>query len=174
MYIYPKYIIKLRDSNRSRCMCMYRGGGGGEGGGGHRLLHILTLYMEAMRSTQVTVLLLQTRSRVGLILQQIATKKVLLALTLPNCGITNSRFLSQSVMKRSEHPKHFPVNKAGIDFPVTVLKHTNRNGESYRIRNYLSWSEQLQALFCFPCRLFSTHDSFTKSLLASPRGRISH
>ena len=68
-----------------------------------------------------------------------------------------------------QHPKHFPVDKAGIDFPVTVLKYTNRNGESY-IRDYLSWSEQLQALFCFPCRLFSTHDSFTKSLLASPRG----
>ena len=62
----------------------------------------------------------------------------------------------------SQHPKHFPVDKAGIDFPVTVLKHTNRNGESY-IRDYLSWSEQLQAFFCFPCRLFSTHDSFTKS-----------
>ena len=69
----------------------------------------------------------------------------------------------------SQHPKHFPVDKAGIDFPVTVLKHTNRNGESY-IHDYLSWSEQLQALFCFPCCLFSTHDSFTKSLLASPRG----
>ena len=35
---------------------------------------------------------------------------------------------------------------------------------------YLSWSEQLQALFCFPCRLFSTNDSLIKSSLASPRG----
>ena len=26
----------------------------------------------------------------------------------------------------SQHPKHFPVDKVGIDFPVTVLKHTNR------------------------------------------------
>ena len=38
------------------------------------------------------------------------------------------------------------------------------------IRDYLSWSEQLQALFCFPCRLFSTNDSLIKSSLASPRG----
>ena len=50
-----------------------------------------------------------------------------------------------------------------------MLQHTNRNGESY-IRDYLSWSEQLQALFCFPCRLFSTSESVAKSLLASPGG----
>jgi len=40
----------------------------------------------------------------------------------------------------SQHPKHFPVDKSGANFPVTVLQHTNRNGESY-IRDYLSWSE---------------------------------
>ena len=69
----------------------------------------------------------------------------------------------------SRHPKHFPVDKTGANFPVTVLQHTNRNGESY-IRDYLSWSEQLQALFCFPCRLLSTSDNVAKSLLASPGG----
>ena len=26
----------------------------------------------------------------------------------------------------SQHPKHFPVNKAGIDFPVTVLRSAGR------------------------------------------------
>eukprot|EP00731_Ephydatia_muelleri_P005761 Em0003g9a len=60
------------------------------------------------------------------------------------------------------------LDKTGTEFPVTVLRHTSRNGESC-IRDYLSWSEQLQALFCFPCRLFSTNDSLIKSSLASRR-----
>eukprot|EP00731_Ephydatia_muelleri_P006012 Em0003g260a len=60
------------------------------------------------------------------------------------------------------------IDKTGTEFPVTVLRHTSRNGESC-IRDYLSWSEQLEALFCFPCRLFSTNDSLIKSSLASRR-----
>jgi len=69
----------------------------------------------------------------------------------------------------AKHPKHFPADKSGNKFPVTLLRHTNKNGESYSY-DYLLWSEELQSLFCFPCRLFSTSYSTAKTVLASPNG----
>eukprot|EP00731_Ephydatia_muelleri_P002623 Em0001g2623a len=92
-----------------------------------------------------------------------------LAKLCDNVRIPKSKRDEAIMLGIPQNPKHFPVDKTGTEFPVTVLRHTSRNGESC-IRDYLSWSEQLQALICFPCRLFSTNDSLIKSSLASPRG----
>ncbi|KAL5491913.1 hypothetical protein EMCRGX_G017284 [Ephydatia muelleri] len=92
-----------------------------------------------------------------------------LAKLCDNVRIPQSKRDEAIMLGIPQHPKHFPVDKTGTEFPVTVLRHTSRNGESC-IRDYLSWSEQLQALFCFPCRLFSTNDSLIKSSLAFPWG----
>ena len=92
-----------------------------------------------------------------------------LAKLCDNVRIPQSKHDEAIMLGIPQHPKHFPVDKTGTEFPVTVLRHTSRNGESC-IRDYFSWSEQLQALFCFPFRLFSTNDSLIKSSLASPRG----
>jgi Domain of unknown function (DUF4371) len=66
-------------------------------------------------------------------------------------------------------PKKFPNDKSGEKFPVNVLVHRNRNGEC-STRDYLTWSDQLQSLFCFPCRLFGTLNNPPKSQLGCPNG----
>jgi len=47
----------------------------------------------------------------------------------------------------AKHPKHFPADKSINKFPVTLLRHTNRNGESYSC-DYLSWREERQQQCC--------------------------
>src|SRR6218665_155191 len=66
-------------------------------------------------------------------------------------------------------PTKFPNDKAGEKFPVSVLVHTKRNGERSS-RDYLTWSDRLQSLFCFPCRLFGMLDNPPKSQLGCPIG----
>ena len=100
--------------------------------------------------------------------------KVLLALTLPNCAIMSGS-LSQSVMKRScwvslNIQNTFQSTRLAPSFQLQCLGTLAEMANHACIRDYLSWSKQLQALFCFPCRLFSTNDSLIKSSLASPRG----
>ena len=59
--------------------------------------------------------------------------------------------------------------KEQLEQENTRLK--SQNGE-IRPRDWLAWSDKQQALFCFPCRLFSSaiHSHSAKSCLASKDG----
>ena len=51
----------------------------------------------------------------------------------------------------------------------TILFYKLPNGEDVH-RDWLVWSESKQALFCFPCRLFTPSSNTNHSLLASSTG----
>ena len=67
------------------------------------------------------------------------------------------------------HPKFFPADQYGNKFPMGALSLPLKNGER-TLRDYLAWSECLQSLFCFPCRLFSSSEHQPKSILCLPCG----
>lgn len=67
------------------------------------------------------------------------------------------------------HPLHFPDDASGHRFPEVVLHTSLTNGEKVK-RDWLVWSKFRQALFCFPCRLFSKMAENTKSALTNPSG----
>ena len=57
----------------------------------------------------------------------------------------------------------------GIHFPVCLLHTKLTNGENVP-RDWLVWSKSNQALFCFPCCLFSKLTPPSRSALASTSG----
>lgn len=52
-----------------------------------------------------------------------------------------------------ETPKTVPRDSSGKSFPMSVFKKIMNNGEVIE-RNWLVWSQQTSALFCFLCCLF--------------------
>ena len=68
------------------------------------------------------------------------------------------------------HPSQFPCDAVGNKFPTSVLKVRKQNGETSS-RSRIVFSPTKEAIYCFPCRLFShTIDQPTQSSLASPGG----
>ena len=51
------------------------------------------------------------------------------------------------------NPTIFPQDKTGRKFPKKIWQRFLKNNES-DIRDWLVWSEDMQALYCFSCRLF--------------------
>ena len=66
-------------------------------------------------------------------------------------------------------PNNYPADAAGRAFPLSVLKTTMPNGEKVS-RDWIAWSDMKQALFCFPCRLFSKLPAPSRSSLAMCSG----
>ncbi|XP_065671742.1 uncharacterized protein LOC136089618 [Hydra vulgaris] len=113
------------------------------------------------------------------------------SLSASNCGqvlldIGNllSEIPSQSEIEKyvtNDHvdfPNILPKDINNQAFPQTILNFKNFNGEVHK-RDWLVWSQHKQALFCFPCRLFSGNISkssvternlSSRSVLASPDG----
>jgi|SRR6185436_8036119 len=96
-------------------------------------------------------------------------------LTDSDIGCINSMICSQAEIEqlvRSGPPKHpadFPRDIANCSFPTSLLHSKLANNETVS-RDWLVWSSKKQALFCFPCRLFSTQAASMRSFLASPSG----
>lgn len=66
-------------------------------------------------------------------------------------------------------PNNFPYDQEGASVPSVIFKKKLKNGE-FVARDWLVWSRLKAALFCLPCKLFSTLPPGQKSLLASPDG----
>jgi hypothetical protein len=62
-------------------------------------------------------------------------------------------------------PEEIPADKSGMKFPRFLLK-SNDLVE----RDWLCWSRKNEALYCYPCRLFSTLPENLKSSLATKHG----
>jgi hypothetical protein len=96
-------------------------------------------------------------------------------MTDSDIGCINSMICSQAEIEqlvRSGPPKHpadFPKYIANRSFPTSLLQSKLPNNETVS-RDWLVWSSKKQALFCFPCRLFSTQAASMRSFLASPSG----
>ncbi|XP_065654906.1 uncharacterized protein LOC136081512 [Hydra vulgaris] len=79
---------------------------------------------------------------------------------LLDIGNVLSEIPSQSEIEKyvtNDHvdfPNILPKDINNQAFPQTILNFTNVNGEFHK-RVWLVWSQHKQALFCFPCRLFS-------------------
>mgnify|MGYP003462097065 FL=1 len=96
-------------------------------------------------------------------------------------GVDIGIFINGEVPKREEVEEavrrgskgfrymQFPNDYANRVFPNTILCYKLPNGEDVH-RDWLVWSESKQALFCFPCRLFTPSSNINKSLLASSTG----
>ena len=52
-------------------------------------------------------------------------------------------------------PQFFPKDYMGNKFPRYILQYKSQNGE-IRPRDWLMWSDENEALFCFTCRLFGS------------------
>ncbi|KAG5888286.1 hypothetical protein JTB14_006673 [Gonioctena quinquepunctata] len=61
-----------------------------------------------------------------------------------------------------DHPAQFPVDIESRSFPSSLLKCKLPNGE-YITRDWIVWSFSKQALYCFPCRLFSNQPETNRS-----------
>ena len=68
-----------------------------------------------------------------------------------------------------KHPALFPLDVHNRNFPTSLLHCTLPNKEVVK-RDWLVWSESRHALFCFPCRLYSTQPASTRSSFASTSG----
>ncbi|XP_013777812.1 zinc finger MYM-type protein 1-like, partial [Limulus polyphemus] len=71
-------------------------------------------------------------------------------------------------------PKTFPKDTCNQVFPESIMKFQSTNGELH-VRDWLVWSQQKQALYCFLCRLFwhktvETSTSASMSALVSAEG----
>ena len=66
-------------------------------------------------------------------------------------------------------PLQFPNDSSNRAFPVSLLCSKLPNGEDVP-RDWLVWSKSKQALFCFPCRLFTQSSTVNRSLLALSTG----
>lgn len=66
-------------------------------------------------------------------------------------------------------PQSIPQDETGYTFPITLL-HTRMKNCEKLARDWLVWSHVKQAVFCFPCRLFSKLPSACRSSLASHKG----
>ena len=68
------------------------------------------------------------------------------------------------------HPNQFPCDVTGQQLPTSVLNVRKQNGET-NSRSWIVFSPIKEAIYCFPCRLFSHKiDHPTHSSLASPSG----
>ncbi|XP_075042362.1 zinc finger MYM-type protein 1-like [Mixophyes fleayi] len=67
------------------------------------------------------------------------------------------------------HPTFFPPDKHGSQFPFYILNFHLPNKEKYP-RDWLVWSKSKQALFCFPCFLFSKLPVTHRSVLTTEIG----
>lgn len=103
-----------------------------------------------------------------------------LAGTSSEAGLTDIGYFEAMVLTEAEmeqlvrsgpqqHPPDFPKDVQNRAFPTSLLQCTLPNNETVH-RDWLVWSSKRQALFCFPCRLFSTQAASTRSSLASPSG----
>ena len=66
-------------------------------------------------------------------------------------------------------PDKFPEDSRNQAFPISIFKYRNHNGEIAE-RDWLVWSRKKDALFCFPCRLFSKDLEVNSSALSSQEG----
>ncbi|XP_029172840.1 zinc finger MYM-type protein 1-like [Nylanderia fulva] len=78
--------------------------------------------------------------------------------------------LVDEVIRRGHEkmPSAFPRDRLNERFPVSLLFKNLPNGEKVE-RDWLVWSRSKSALFCLPCRLFSTN-TVNRSYLCSPGG----
>ncbi|XP_012558467.1 zinc finger MYM-type protein 1-like [Hydra vulgaris] len=67
------------------------------------------------------------------------------------------------------HPTKFPKDTLPKSFPRTLFHIAMPNGEKIP-RDWLTWSETKNALYCFPCRLFSKMPETHRSALSLPTG----
>ena len=78
--------------------------------------------------------------------------------------------VEEAVRRGSEMlPLQFPNDSSNRAFPVSLLCSKLPNGEDVP-RDWLVWSKSKQALFCFPCRLFTQSSTVNRSLLALSTG----
>ena len=74
--------------------------------------------------------------------------------------------VEEAVRRGSEMlPLQFPNDSSNRAFPVSLLCYKLPNGDNVP-RDWLVWSKSKQALFCFPCRLFTQSSTVNPSLLA--------
>ena len=66
-------------------------------------------------------------------------------------------------------PESLPKDIENRSFPNSVFQQKFKNSES-ALRDWLVWSQTKQALYCFPCRLFSKQPMSVRSRLATPDG----
>ena len=89
-------------------------------------------------------------------------------------GTVNTDFLLpqlvEEVIRRGHEkmPNTFPRDRLNEPLPVSLLSKKLPNGEKVE-RDWLVWSRSKNALFCLPCRLFSTN-TLNRSNLCSPSG----
>lgn len=82
----------------------------------------------------------------------------------------NKKDLESAVVSGPElHPTNFPSDSTGRLFPTSLLSCRMPNNEVIP-REWLVWSNNRQALFCFPCRLFSLQPESVRSRFASING----
>ncbi|XP_047141270.1 zinc finger MYM-type protein 1-like [Hydra vulgaris] len=67
------------------------------------------------------------------------------------------------------YPTKFPKDALPKSFPRTLFHIAMPNGEKVQ-RDWLTWSETKNALYCFPCRLFSKMPETHRSALSLPTG----
>ena len=72
--------------------------------------------------------------------------------------------VEEAVRCSKRFPLQFPNDSSNREFPNTILCYKLPNGEDVH-RDWLVWSESKQALFCFPCRLFTPSSNMNHSLL---------
>ena len=66
-------------------------------------------------------------------------------------------------------PHCFPKDCVGGELPISIFKKKLANGEIV-LRDWLVWSRAKEALYCLPCKIYSTLPQAQKSALASPEG----
>ena len=66
-------------------------------------------------------------------------------------------------------PRTLPKDIENRSFPNSVFHQKLKNSES-TLRDWLVWSQMKQALYCFPCRLFSKQPMSVRSRLATQEG----
>ena len=66
-------------------------------------------------------------------------------------------------------PYKFPEDSRNQVFPISIFRNRNHNGEIAE-RDWLVWSRDKAALFCFPCRIFSKGLEVNSSALSSQEG----
>ena len=90
-------------------------------------------------------------------------------------GNVQTLFISPALVDEIIHrgpenlPNSFPDDATGHRFPKGILEANLKNGEKIK-RNWLVWSRSKNALFCYPCRLFSKFPEAKRSALALPSG----
>jgi len=89
-------------------------------------------------------------------------------------GIPKSNFTTNEIEEAvrlgpEPYPTVFPPDDGGNKFPTYVLRCHLKNNEEVP-RDWLVWSKTYQALFCFPCRLFSKLPLLHRSIFTTTIG----